>query len=170
MRLFIHDQPFSEEQDPDDPTLRRVEVILRIAITEPTVAVPPVNPTLIDFALDTGSDYANVYPDDLSASGIPPEGFSGGRVTVVLSDGSTTVRPMRGVTLWLYSNLPELAGQPWRMDVNRGVVVLPASTDAVAPYVGALFGMNPLIDAGLRIDLDAKRLRFSVWVPDPQGA
>ncbi len=166
MALFIENKPFSEEIDASDPTLRRVEVRLPIAITERTASAPPQTPTLLEFVLDTAADYANVFPDDLTASSIPLAGPSGGFVTIILMDGSTIERPMRNVTLWLYSNVPDLANQPYRIDPNGGAVVLPEPEPEVAALVRPLLGMNPLLDGGLRIELNAQTRCFSVWVPD----
>lgn len=165
MTLFIVDEPFSEKVDPSDPMIRRVEIRLRMAITEPTVSTPPLTSSPLEFVLDTGADYASVFEDDLAAWGIHLAAPSGGWITIVLGDGSTIQRPMQDVTLWLYSNIPGLANQPYRIDPNGGVIVLPARTPDMADLC-SLLGMNPLLDGRLRIDMNAETRCFSVWVPD----
>jgi hypothetical protein len=81
-------------------------------------------------------------------------------------DGSVVEQPTRDVTLWLYSNMPESANRPYRIDLNGGVVILPHPAPEVQNFVRPLLGMNPLLDAGLRIELNAQTRCFSVWVPD----
>lgn len=168
MRLFIKDQPFHfyEEVDLSNQQLQRVEIRLKLTITEPNVKAPPQEPVLFDFVLDTAADYASVFPSNLGDSGIPVKGPSGGEVALILMDGSTIIRCMRDVTLWLYSSQTGLTNQPYRIDPNGGVVVLPEPNVEVAPLVLPLFGMNPLLDAGLRIELNAQTRLYSVWVPD----
>ncbi|MBI1927117.1 hypothetical protein HYR99_23105 [Candidatus Poribacteria bacterium] len=165
MILFIANEPFSEEVNPSDPTIRRMEIRLRMVITEPTVSTPPPTSSPLEFVLDTGADYASVFEDDLAVCGISLAAPSGGWITLVLGDGSAIQRPMQDVTLWLYSNIPALANQPYRIDPNGGVVVLPARTPDMADLC-SLLGMNPLLDGRLRIELNAETRRFSVWVPD----
>jgi hypothetical protein len=165
MTLFIEGERFSEETDASDPTIRRVEIRLRMALTEPTASAPPQTPALLEFVLDTAADCANVFPDDLVTSAISPNGSPAGWVDVILMDGSTTQLPLRNLTLWLYSNLPGLANQPYRIDPGSGVVVLPKPHPSVKTKVRSLLGMGPLLDAGLRIELNAHTRQFSIWVP-----
>jgi hypothetical protein len=164
LTLFIADGPFYEGEDvgPSGEPFRIVEIRLRMAITEPSIPDPPQTPTLLEFVLDTGADYANVSPDHLATCGIPLVGPPGGKVPLTLADGSNTEGWRRDVTLWLYSNMPELEDQPFRIDPSMGVVVFPESDPLVRP----LLGMSPLLEAGLRIDVSFSTRRFSVWVPD----
>jgi hypothetical protein len=175
MGLFIADDAFYfyEEKETDAPALpplQRVEIRFRMAITEPTVTNPPETPVFREFVLDTAADYANVFPADLEASGIPLEGPSGGEHPIILWDGSIAKGHMRDVTLWLYSNLPELANQPYRIDLHPGVLVLPAPDPDYADLVRPLFGMSALLDGGLEVHLNAQTQRFSVWVPGDQSS
>lgn len=165
VRLFIENEPFSVEIYPGAPPIRQVEVRLRIALTKPTVLHAPPASAALPFVLDTAADYANVFPETLAAFGIPLEGPSGGYVRVILMDGSEVELPRRDVTLWLYSNIPALEHEPYRIELNGGVVVLPAPDPDIAAFVKPLLGMNPLVDAVLRLELNAQTRRFSVWVP-----
>jgi len=178
MPLFIKKARFSEEiiKDSDD-ILRRIDIRLPIAITKPSVSVPPRSPVIFEFVLDTGADYANVFPSQLLHSSIIPDA-SGGMVPLLLYDCSMIFVNMCDVTLWLYSNLKEFRNKPFRIDLNGGVVILPEnqiqkknsendhnnSTRDNLP--NPLLGMNALIDAGLKIELNAQSHRYSVWTPD----
>ena len=166
MRLFIEDEPFAEELDPEEQSIRRVEIRLKVAITEPMVAAPPQEVKPLEFVLDTASDYATVFPNDLWTSGLSVAGPSGGWVTIILWDGSGIKRPMRDVTLWLYSNLPSFENQAHRIDLNGGVVVLKVPDPDVANLVKPVLGMNALLDAGVQIKLDCRAKHFSVWIPE----
>jgi hypothetical protein len=163
------DEPFSEEEitDASGNTFWRIEIRLRMALTERTASVPPENPALLEFVLDTAADYATVFPDDLSASGIPFAGPSGGFVTLTLMDSSRVQCPMRNVALWLYGNVPGLENQPYRIAPNGGVLILPQPdpNHPDAADLHPLLGMNPLVDAGLKIEINSQTRLFSVWVP-----
>lgn len=163
MTPFISDQPFTIEFSQKDPTIRWVEIRLRMAITEPWDSASAPS-SFIDFVLDTGSDYAKVFPQHLDAFGINPDtGPSGGWVDVYLADGTKTEGKMRDATLWLFGNSTEGKTDPYPIELSRGLVVIPKTEgSANSPPV---LGMNPLIDAGLRIELDAERQKFSAWIP-----
>ena len=152
MTLFIADEPFfeGEVEDPSGEPFQFVEIRLRMAITEPNALAPPEAPALLEFVLDTGGDYVYVSPEHLVACGVPLEGPSGGKVLLTLADGSNTEGWRWDVTLWLYSNMPELENQPYRIDPNMGVLVFPESVPLARP----LLGLNPLLDARLRIELN----------------
>ena len=166
MKLFIQDEAFFGI-DPSNPTPQHVEIRLSMAITEPDIPEPPATTTTLDFVLDTGADDALVFPNDLLDFGIiPEEGVSGGKETFILADGSKIELSRRDVTLWLYSNIPGLEDQPYPIDLNGGVVVFPDPDPGV--NVSPLLGMNPLLDAALKIEINAQTQQFSVWVPDDE--
>jgi hypothetical protein len=164
MPLFILDDSFREEEavNPQGEPFRHVEICLRVAITEPTASGPPDPPHLLEFVLDTGGDCATVTCDHLADSGISLAGPSGGWISVAWSDGRSTLEQTRDVTLWLYSNLPEWKDKPYRIELNGGVIVLTRTKSEMRP----LFGMNPLLESGLRIELNAQARKVSVWIPD----
>jgi hypothetical protein len=164
MSLFIQDAPFREQDgvDSQGELFRYVEICLPIAITEPTALGPPESPYLIEFVLDTSCDYAIVSEDHLVESGISLAGPSGGRIQVTWVDSSTTLEQTRDVSLWLYSNVTQWRDTPYRIELNGGVVVFTKKRWETRP----LLGLNPLLDGGLRIELDALMRTLSVWVPD----
>ena len=166
MPLFIQDEPFTVEIDPMEPEIQRVEIRLRIALTEPIASTPPESVKSRVFVLDTAADYASIFPDDLVESALPAAGPLGGLIPVILWDGSQIERPMRDVTLWLYSNLPELENHPYRIDLNGGVVVLPTPASQVVNLLKPLLGMNALLDGNLRVELNCRTRHFSIWIPD----
>lgn len=178
MPLFIKNVRFSEEIVKDsDEILRRIDIRLRIAITKPSVSAPPKSPVILEFVLDTGADYANVFPSQLLHSNIIPDS-SGGKVPLILYDGSMIFVNMCDVTFWLYSNLKEFHHKPFKIDLNGGVVILPENqtqkkngekdlkNSTIDNLPNPLLGMNVLIDAGLKIELNAQTHRYSVWTPD----
>ena len=163
MTPFISDQPFTVEFDDKDPTIQRVELRLRMAITEPWSSLSDPSAS-IEFVLDTGTDYAEVFPQHLKAFGIDPEtGPSGGWVDILLINGKKTEGRMRDATLWLFGNSSDGETHPYPIELSRGLVVIPKHDDSV--NLLPVLGMNPLIDAGLRIELDAERQKFSAWIP-----
>lgn len=163
MTPFISDQPFTVEFDNHDPTIRRVEIRLRAAITEPNRSLSDPSAS-IEFVLDTGADYAEVFPQHLNAFGIDPEtGPSGGWVDVRLLNGQKTAARMRGAKLWLFGDSSDGETHPYPIELSRGLVVIPKLDDSIDLL--PVLGMNPLIDAGLRIELDAERQKFSAWIP-----
>lgn len=169
MVLFIKDEPFfeGEEDDGSGRKIRRVEARLQMAITEPDAPAPPQTPALIEFVLDTGADYAHVFPHHLRDAGITSPGPSGGAVPMMMADGSSAQGRIRDVSLWLYSNT---GLEPYRIDPNGGVTVFPdpAGRNQNTKDLRALLGMNPLVDAGVKIELNAQTRRFSVWVPEAE--
>jgi hypothetical protein len=175
MILFIESEPFTIEPSDSDPTVQRVEIRLRVALTEPTAEAPAQPSASLDFVLDTGSDYASVYPENLDTFGIPQEGPSGGWLEVRTIGNQMIQAPTRDVILWLYSNMADKESRPYPVYLSHGVIVLPGPSAQTDPSEGAwrthsadprpLLGMNPLLDAGLRIELDARAGRFSAWVP-----
>jgi len=175
MILFIDNEPFTVKPADSDPTLQHVEISLSVALTEPTAEAPAQPSAALDFILDTGSDYASVYPENLDAFGIPLEGPLGGWLEVRTIDGRWIEFPTRDVTLWLYSNMADKESRPYPVQLSRGVVVLLDPVSPTDPPDSAelkhradrrpLLGMNSLLDAKLRIELDAREKRFSAWVP-----
>ena len=163
MTPFISEQPFTVEFDHQDPTIRRVEIRLRVAITEPWSSPSDLSAS-IEFVLDTGTDYAEVFPQHLNAFGIDPNtGPSGGWVDVLLINGKKTEGRMRDATLWLFGNSSDREIDPYPIELSRGLVVIPKDDNSI--NLLPVLGMNPLIDAGLRIELDGERQKFSAWIP-----
>jgi hypothetical protein len=167
MILFIADEKFAIESDSRDPEIERVEMRLRIAITEPQVKSAPPRSESIEFVLDTGSDYAGVFPRNLATFDIPRDGPVTGWVDVSTIIGRETYGPMRAVILWLYGNVAGSENQAYPIYLKKGVVILPEldEPNSTAPNLRPLLGMNALIAAKLRIELDTKTRRFSAWVP-----
>jgi hypothetical protein len=164
MPLFIKDVPFFQGQgtNPEGEEFEYVEVRLPMSITEPVGSNPP-DDFNVDFVLDTGSDTAIVSQDHLRDSHIPLSGASGGRIWVTWADGTKTLEQTRDASLWLYSNLSQWKDRPpYKIELNGGVVVCKESKSSIRP----LLGLNQLVDAGLRIELDAEKQLISVWVPD----
>lgn len=164
MPLFIHDAPFREKDaaDSQGELFRYMEICLLIAITEPSAFGPPESPYLLEFVLDTTSNYAVVSSEHLVDSGLSLAGPSGGWIPVTALDGSITSEQTRDVSLWLYSNLIQWRDKPYRIEPNGGVIVFSQKKKETRP----LLGLNPLLDSGLRIELDARMRTLSVWVPD----
>lgn len=167
MILFIADEEFAVESDSRDPEIERVEMRLRIAITEPEVKSAPARSECIEFVLDTGSDYAGVFPRDLEKFDIPQDGPVTGWVDVTTFLGREMYGPMRAVILWLYGNVAGCENQAYPIYLKKGVVILPEldKPNSSAPKLRPLLGMNALIAAQLRIELDSQTKRFSAWVP-----
>ena len=166
VRLFIDREEFSVESDASDPRIQRVEICIKIGLTEPYAGAPPPLADARLFVIDTGSDYSSVFLDDLIESGLPVRGPGGGQVRMILYDGSEVVRRRRDVTLWLYSNLRDAAPSPLRIDLSGGVIILPTPAPNIARLLKPVLGMKPLLDAGVRVDLDFGARRFSIWAPD----
>ncbi len=156
--LLIDDEPFYEGEAVDEhgQPFQFVEIQLSIAITEPNVAVPPERPALMPFVVDTGSDYAILCENHLTHCGIPMDGPSGGEVELAMANDSRDSGRLRDVRLWIYSNRAGIG--PYPIDVNQGVVVMPPQERSVR----ALLGIYPLLDAGLKFELNFSTRRFSV--------
>ncbi len=162
MPLFIQDAPFfeGEASDPDGQKFLYTEVRLPMAVTEPVASNPPQDSN-VDFVLDTGADIATVSQGHLDDAQFPVLGPSGGRIWVTWANGNETRERTRDATLWLYSNMKNKLPQ-YKIELNGGVVVSNAPKSKIQP----LLGLNALIEAGLRIELDAERQLVSVWIPD----
>jgi hypothetical protein len=165
--LFIRDEPFFQGIGTDPLSGKQfpyVEIRLWVGLTEPTANHPPSKSTALSFVLDTGADYALVSRDHLDACGMPRSGLFGGFVTLTLADGTLTEGEKCNVTLWLFSNRSN--SPPHQLDPNgKGVVLWPGSSPLVRP----LIGMNPLLGAGVRIELNFLTQKFSLWVRAPQN-
>lgn len=175
---FIEGEPFSIEHDASDPTTQHVEIRLRVVMTEPTAEAPEPSSTPLEFVLDTGADYTSVYPEHLDAFGIPLEGPSGGPVEVTTIDDRTFWAPTRAVTLWLFGNIAGQEYSAYPVSLSRGVVILPgydSSAETADPVATTgetglqpLLGINSLLDARLKVEIDADSRRFSAWIPAAQ--
>lgn len=178
MHLFIKDEPFSVEPAGSGSELQRVEIRVRAAMSEPTAEAPASPDAFLEFILDTGTDYASVYPENLDLFGLTPEGPAAAVIEVTMMDNHKVFAPTRDVTLWLYSNIDGREGTPHPIYLKQGVVVLPApdppaeapgsTAEASPPCLRPLLGMNCLLDAELRIEIDAGSRRFSAWIPSSQ--
>jgi hypothetical protein len=168
MILFIADEEFAIETDSRDPDIHRAEMRLRIAITEPEVKIAPPRSQSIEFVLDTGSDYAGVFPRDLATFDIPQDGPVTGWVEVSTIIGRETYGPMRAVILWLYGNVAGNENLAYPIYLKKGVVIFPELDEphSSSPKLRPLLGMNALISAELRIEFDSKKKRFSAWIPE----
>ena len=67
---------------------------------------------------------------------------------------------MRDARLWLFGNSSDRETHPYPIELSRGLVVIPKDDNSI--NLLPVLGMNPLIDAGLRIELDAERQKFCV--------
>ncbi len=166
MNLFIHKMPFAKFRSSDQSLKSFNEIRVLMLISEPFVDTPPMGAPAIEFMIDTGCSHAIITKETLSKVGISLSGPIGGLVDVELSDGSMTRKPTRDLTLWLCSNLPNFANYPYRIDVNGGAAIFNHSYRNEWKEARPILGINCLVDAGIKMDIDFRLKYFSVWVPN----
>jgi hypothetical protein len=168
MRAFILRKPFDIDNDSADPTYQHVEARLRVGITEPDAREPPDPSTFLEFVYDPGCDYTTVSASHLTSLNLDPEAFVGGYVDVINKESEYEADcPVRRVSLWLFSELPEWADKPLRINLSRGVVVVRDRAPGVPCMERPLLGMNTFLDARVKVELDYEGRWISVLIPSP---
>src|SRR5436309_3513076 len=117
MPLFIDRLPFDSWTDVTrSPPLSYWSVVLPLMVTEPTLIAPPPVSLVQTWVLDTGNrGEAFAWRYHLSQGGLDPDqGRLPQPMTIRTVTGRATV-PVRDVDLWLISNLPGAALQPYRI-------------------------------------------------------
>ncbi|MBI1915551.1 MAG: hypothetical protein HYS12_12585 [Planctomycetes bacterium] len=116
------------------------------------------------WTIDTGFvGEAFAWRHHLLAAGLDPDVERVGTIRAVSALGASAVYPIRSADLWLVSNLPALA--PWRMELDRGIVLRDVAILPDPNLHRPLVGMQALIQSGLKLEIDFASQLLSLWVP-----
>jgi len=170
VRLFLDRFPFHFWTDPTrTPPLAYWTVVLPLVLAEPNLLALPAALVPQDWALDTGNrgeGYA--WRQHLIQAGLDPDqNRMANPVAITAVVGGKTTVPARQADLWLVSNIPALANQPYRIPLQRG---LPFQDVAAIPdpqFNRPLIGVRALRRGGLRVEIDFGSDTVSVWTPSP---
>ena len=99
----------------------------------------------------------------------------GGLDTGIGRASTTTMRtasgllevPVRKASIWLFSNIPAYRQTPYCIALNPGMPFRDADwpISHIPDHHAPIFGLRPLLRAGLRVYLDGQNDTLSVWVP-----
>jgi hypothetical protein len=167
--LFIDRLPFhcwvDQTRTPPQP---HWSIVLSILLTEPGLTVPPATATAQVWVFDTGTrGEAFAWRHHLVSAGLDPDvDRLPLPVTITSALAGRESLPVRRALLWLVSNLPALAGTPWRLELLPGLPFRDVATLPDPEFHRPLLGLRPLLRAGLRIELEFAQKTLSLWTPD----
>jgi hypothetical protein len=170
VRLFIDRLPFHYWEDRTrTPPLGYWTIVLPFLLAEPNLLAPPAGLAPENWVMDTGNrgeGYA--WRHHLILAGLDPDqNRLAHPVTITAVVGGKTSVPIRQADLWLVSNLPALANQPYRIALQRGLPFQDVTTIPDPYFQRPLVGIRALRSAGLRVEIDFAHDTISVWTPDP---
>jgi hypothetical protein len=168
--LFLHRLPLYRWVDPRDRT-----PISRWSVSLPIIAADPdrlAGPTIGSgpwprWVFDSGySGEAFGYRSHLEEVNLSPSRFLIEPRSLRPAFGRSVAFPTRRLVLWLISNIPGENQHPYRIELNPGFSF--HNTPAPDPrYDRPLIGINALLRAHLRVQLDFAKETISVWTPAP---
>ncbi len=170
MPLFIDRLPFHFWEDRTrTPPLAYWTIVLPIVLAEPNLLALPPGSIPRDWALDTGNrgeGYA--WRHHLIQAGLDPaQNRLANPVAITAVVGGKTSVPARQADLWLVSNVPALANQPYRIPLQRGLPFQDVPTIPDPEFNRPLIGIRALRRGGLRVEIDFANDTISVWTPGP---
>ena len=99
-------------------------------------------------------------------AGLDPDLFRESRkISLTTAIGGKLMVPVRLADLWLVSNLPNLQGATWRLELDPGISLRDLPNLPDPQFNRPLIGLRALRRAGLRIELDFGKDTLSVWTP-----
>jgi hypothetical protein len=109
-----------------------------------------------------------VWRRHLADAGLHPDRLHGPEATLRTANGTINV-PVRKAVLWLVSNIPALQGCPYRLPLSPGIPFQNAAWPWADPpdLRSPILGLRPLLRGGLKVEIDARGERVSLWVPAP---
>src|ERR1700730_4710747 len=104
-------------------TVNRWSVSLPIVATNPFVTIPPKRPPAFQrWVFDSGCTFdACGYRAHIEEAGLDPRNYLRGSGPVQGFLGESQQLPRRAMRLWLFSNVPSLADQPFPVDLGVGM-------------------------------------------------
>jgi hypothetical protein len=168
--LFIDRYPFERWTDATrTPPVEQWVAVVPVLITEPGSPAPSGGAVPQHWLLHTGSRGESfAWRHHLVVGGLDPDyGRLPRTVTITTVVGARQTVPCREADLWLVSNIPALASQPWRLELLQGIPFLDVATIPDPHFHRPLMGMRALRRARLRVELDFDGAAVSVWTPDP---
>lgn len=168
MPLFIDRLPFHRWVDATrTPPTEHWTIILPVVLAEPTLAAPPAGSVVREWAFDTGNrGEAFAWRHHIIQAGMDPDI---GRMPVTLTARTVSGRlitALREAGLWLFSNVPALAGTPYRVPLLRGLAFNDVPNLPGPQYQRPLVGIRAMRTARLRVEMDFTADTISVWTPD----
>jgi hypothetical protein len=150
--------------------LQRASIALRVKITNVGVASPPASSTPIVCYLDTGfAGEFFCWRAHLVAAGIDPDMYRDPRrqrLRATLHAERSLGVPIRRADVWLLSNLPEYQDKPYRVELKTGISFRNAQSRSGGAVPRAILGMQTLLIANAKVEIDFDRRTYSLWVPD----
>jgi hypothetical protein len=167
--LFIDRLPFRCWTDRTrTPLLEYWSAEVPIIVSERDASRPSPSAHADDWVIDTGNrGVAFAWRHHLLQFGLDPDlRHAPGQVAIVTAMGGRNLVPIRRASLWLVSNLPELQGAPWRIDMIPGIPFRDVPSLPDPHFHRPLIGLRTLRRARLRVELDCDKNTLSVWTPD----
>jgi hypothetical protein len=111
----------------------------------------------------TGEAYA--WRPHLLEAGLNPDLRRSDRAWLTPLGGAPQPFPVRAADLWLVSNLPAWRGQPYRLQLARGIAFRDVGVLRNPESTCPLLGMRALESAGLKVLIDFAGRTVSIGVP-----
>jgi hypothetical protein len=166
--LFIDRLPFHWWM-PNTGTAKYWSVSVPALVTERDSRLSPAPAYFQPWRIDTGcSGDTFAWRGHLLEAGLDPRRKIVRSTRAVLGGGSVREELLiRSGDLWLYSNIPALHGQPYRLPLHPGITFVNREIRGDPRYATPAVGMQAQRRAGVRIELDFVNDTLSLWVPSP---
>jgi hypothetical protein len=129
----------------------------------PPSGLPPQR-WLLDTAC-TGEGLA--WRPHLQSAGLNPAIRRASPIRIRTAGGQLQQVPVRKAALWLFSNIPALSKQPFRLALSPGIPFVDRDFSGDPELYSPVIGLQALLRAGLRVQIDFAKQMLSVWTPGP---